>query len=52
MKDTGESSSLRRICGNCREIILSADGTTLSYITGTTVNEDGETEDIMIKCHK
>ena len=21
MKDTGESSSLRRICGNCREII-------------------------------
>ena len=38
--------------GNCRDIILSSDGDTLSYITGTTVNEEGESEDIIIKCHK
>ena len=38
--------------GNCRDIILSSDGDTLSYISGTTVNEDGETEFITIKCHK
>ena len=38
--------------GNCRDIILSADGDTLSYISGTTVNEDGETEYTIVKCHK
>jgi hypothetical protein len=38
--------------GNCRDIILSSDGDTLSYILDSTVNEDGETEYTMIKCHK
>ena len=38
--------------GNCRDIILSSDGTTLSYLSGTTVNEDGETKYIITECHK
>ncbi|WP_044973528.1 hypothetical protein [Ruminococcus sp. HUN007] len=38
--------------GNCREIILSSDGSTLSYITGIVQNDEGETEELMIKCHK
>ena len=38
--------------GNCRDIILSSDGSTLSYISDTSVNEDGETEYIITECHK
>ncbi len=38
--------------GNCREIILSSDGSTLSYISDSSVNEDGETEYIITECHK
>lgn len=38
--------------GSCRELILSADGKSMSYIAGIRKNADDQFEEIYINCHK